>query len=223
MAWSTREVADLAGTTVNTVRHYHSLGLVDEPERWSNGYKQYRVSHLVALIRVRRLVELGVPLAQVADINASSPGALRDLDAELQAGIDRLNRVRADVAAILAAHAPLDTPRGFESVASRLSEADRSLIHVLTRLCDQDQRAELSLMIAQEPESIRRAFDALTDDADDVARQRVAHEIANSGANWRGVGGRGAVGRALADALWELYNPAQHDVVRRAAALPPTA
>lgn len=40
MAWSTQQLADLAGTTVNTVRHYHRLGLLDEPERQGNGYKQ---------------------------------------------------------------------------------------------------------------------------------------------------------------------------------------
>ena len=33
MGWSTREVAQLAGTTLRTVRHYHEIGLLDEPER----------------------------------------------------------------------------------------------------------------------------------------------------------------------------------------------
>src|SRR5690606_14615503 len=28
MAWSTSEIADMASTTVNTVRHYHRLGLL---------------------------------------------------------------------------------------------------------------------------------------------------------------------------------------------------
>ncbi|WP_433560110.1 MerR family DNA-binding transcriptional regulator [Pseudonocardia xinjiangensis] len=28
MAWSTRELADLAGTTVRAVRHYHDVGLL---------------------------------------------------------------------------------------------------------------------------------------------------------------------------------------------------
>jgi len=31
VAWSTRELAELAGTSVKTVRHYHQLGLLDEP------------------------------------------------------------------------------------------------------------------------------------------------------------------------------------------------
>ena len=53
MAWSTHELADLAGTSLRTVRHYHEVGLLDEPERHSNGYKQYGVAHLVRGIRQR--------------------------------------------------------------------------------------------------------------------------------------------------------------------------
>jgi hypothetical protein len=31
MAWSTRELAELAGTTLRAVRHYHEVGLLAEP------------------------------------------------------------------------------------------------------------------------------------------------------------------------------------------------
>jgi DNA-binding transcriptional MerR regulator len=33
MAWSTRELAELAGTTVNTIRHYHRGGPLAAPGR----------------------------------------------------------------------------------------------------------------------------------------------------------------------------------------------
>ena len=69
MAWSTRELANLVGTTVNTIRHYHRLGLLDVPEREYNGYKQYEVRHLVRLLRIRRLVSLGVPLSQIGEVS----------------------------------------------------------------------------------------------------------------------------------------------------------
>lgn len=59
MGWSTREVAQLAGTTLRTVRHYHEIGLLDEPERLPNGYKAYRTEHLVRLLQIRRLTGLG--------------------------------------------------------------------------------------------------------------------------------------------------------------------
>ena len=37
MPWSTREIADLAGTSLRAVRHYHEVGLLDEPERHGSG------------------------------------------------------------------------------------------------------------------------------------------------------------------------------------------
>ncbi|MFC7531691.1 MerR family transcriptional regulator [Actinoplanes sp. GCM10030250] len=120
MAWSTRELAELAGTTVNTIRHYHRLGLLDEPERRHNGYKQYGTPELVRLLRIRRLVGLGVPLAWIGEAGADgnlSPEALRQVDAKLVAEIERLVRSRSDIAAILRDGAAADTPAGFESVA----------------------------------------------------------------------------------------------------------
>jgi DNA-binding transcriptional MerR regulator len=40
MTWSTSRLAQLAGTTTATVRHYHRVGVLEQPERLSNGYKQ---------------------------------------------------------------------------------------------------------------------------------------------------------------------------------------
>ena len=65
MAWSTRELAELAGTSLRAVRHYHDQGLLPEPPRSTNGYKHYGVRHLIQLLHIRRLVDLGVPLAEI--------------------------------------------------------------------------------------------------------------------------------------------------------------
>lgn len=73
VAWSTSELATLAGTTVNTIRHYHRLGLLEEPDRRHNGYKQYEMVDLVRLLHIRRLVELGVPLSRIKEPSAGSP------------------------------------------------------------------------------------------------------------------------------------------------------
>ncbi|WP_286160418.1 MerR family transcriptional regulator [Streptomyces yunnanensis] len=59
MAWSTREIAELAGTSLRAVRHYHEVGLLDEPVRRANGYKQYGVAHLVRLLRIKPLSTWG--------------------------------------------------------------------------------------------------------------------------------------------------------------------
>ena len=102
MAWSTREIAELAGTTLRTVRHYHDVGLLPEPERRPNGYKQYRVAHLVRILRITRLTGLGFSLSRIAAMGGADDHPehdLRALDAELAATIARLQRVRVELAA----------------------------------------------------------------------------------------------------------------------------
>ena len=106
MAWSTRELADLAGTTLNAVRHYHRVGLLAEPARAINGYKHYEVRHLVRLKQIRRLRELGVPLNRIEQASAptsTSSAALCEVDTELALSIERLQRARAEITAILQA------------------------------------------------------------------------------------------------------------------------
>lgn len=100
MPWSTRQLVELAGTTVNTVRHYHREGLLEEPERSVNGYKRYQVRHLLRLLRVKRLADLGLPLAEIAAMGGSDvlPSAtLRQLDGELENTIGQLQRMRDEL------------------------------------------------------------------------------------------------------------------------------
>lgn len=236
MAWSTRELADLAGTTVNTIRHYHQLGLLEQPERRYNGYKQYGVSHLVCLLRIRRLADLGVPLFQIGDVSGGGDAdreVLRELDAELSAKIDRLTSAREDIALILRDDAPADAPAGFSAVAARLSEADTSILHVYSRLYDAEAMTDLQQLVAEDIESntASREVDDLSPDADEATRQRLAEAMAPLMAKnitdypWlREPGSRfstseEASAETIVAALLELYNPAQLDVFHRASLL----
>ncbi|MEV4038223.1 MerR family transcriptional regulator [Streptomyces umbrinus] len=79
------ELAATVGVTTRTVRHYHHLGLLPEPERRSNGYRDYGLRHAVMLARIKRLTELGLGLAEVRDALADDAG--RDL-AEVLAELD---------------------------------------------------------------------------------------------------------------------------------------
>lgn len=79
------ELAAAVGVTTRTVRHYHHLGLLPEPERRPNGYRDYGLRHAVALARIRRLTELGLGLTEVRDVLADDAG--RDL-AEVLAELD---------------------------------------------------------------------------------------------------------------------------------------
>ncbi|MFI6309994.1 MerR family transcriptional regulator [Nocardia fusca] len=68
------QAAAFVGVTVKTVRHYHKLGLVTEPERDSSGYRRYGSAELLQLVQVRTLATAGVPLAEI--------GPMLDADAE---------------------------------------------------------------------------------------------------------------------------------------------
>jgi DNA-binding transcriptional MerR regulator len=226
MAWSTRELAELAGTTLKTVRHYHRIGLLEEPERAANGYKRYRVKHLVRLLRIRRLVDLGVPLSDIPAMEESDENAeqtLRALDAELKANIERQQRIREELAVLLRHPDLVDLPAGFVGNAAELSDTERSLLTVYSRALDEPAMAVLRDLHSAPRPPEQDEFDRLPADADEATRQRLAEAYApvarrqfEEHPGLKGV----AVSRALSKpvvlhGLVELYSPAQIDVLQR--------
>ncbi|GMA33131.1 MerR family transcriptional regulator [Litorihabitans aurantiacus] len=233
MAWSTQRLADLAGTTVKTVRYYHRVGVLDEPERTPNGYKQYGPAHLVQLLRVRLLADLGVPLAEVRDLDdgAHPESLLRRLRAELDTRLATLERLREEVTAMLEHGAPADLPLGFSAAAHHLSPTDRALIRVYARVYDDVGMADLRRLAALPATPLDDEFVALPADADDAARAdlaaRYAPEVralleAHPGVDARHahlVVPRGRADATIAPVLLDLFNPAQIDVLVRIAAI----
>lgn len=233
MAWSTREIAELAGTTLRAVRHYHEIGLLDEPVRRANGYKQYGVAHLVRVLRIKRLIDLGFSLAQIAamgDADEHPEEALRTLDAELAATIERLERVRLELALIMKRAAPADLPCELAPATARagLSDTDRSLIVVLTRvLGPQGLRTYSELLQSYQATPEAAEFHRLPADSCEQARDELARRLhphvqdllvdhpgildLNAGAPF--------AERTFGLAVLDLYNPAQIDVMRRVALL----
>lgn len=59
-----KDLADIAGTTVRTIRYYHQLGLLSVPEQGTT-WRSYGFAHLTRLMRIRWLVESGIPLVEV--------------------------------------------------------------------------------------------------------------------------------------------------------------
>jgi DNA-binding transcriptional MerR regulator len=233
VAWSTRQLAELAGTTLRAVRHYHEVGLLPEPERRSNGYKQYGVAHLVRLLRITRLTGLGFSLPQIAEMGDADehPGeALRALDAELAATIERLTRARAELGVILRQAAPTDLPPEIAPATAHaaLTAADRSLVVVLTRvLGPSGLDAYREMLQDTDPDPTVGGFDDLPEDADEQTRADLADRMVpfvrglharyprlrDIGAD--APGGADFAMRTMGVALRELYNTAQLDVLRR--------
>ena len=107
------ELAELAGVTVRTLRHYHQIGLLPEPPRSSGGYRHYDVGHLVRLLRITRMTALGLPLSAlpaVLDDPAAAEELLEELDRQAAADVERLSARRAVIAALRRSGSPPDLP-----------------------------------------------------------------------------------------------------------------
>jgi DNA-binding transcriptional MerR regulator len=231
MPWSTREIAELAGTSLRAVRHYHEVGLLEEPERRANGYKQYGVAHLVRLLRIKRLVELGFPLSQIAamgDADDNVQDAVRALDAELSATIERLQRVRVELGLILRHGASTDLPLEFvpATAEAQMSHADRSLVMVMTRvLGPRSMQAYADMMRDLPADPTDREFSDLPADADEEARRDLAERMTPRvrmiyskypeliAPHSDAPRGERFVAETAGEAMRELYNPAQLDVI----------
>jgi DNA-binding transcriptional MerR regulator len=103
------EVAKLLGITQKTIRHYHKVGLLAEPQRTESGYRLYSAGDLLRLQRIRRLQALGLSLKQIKALlgehvsgqERSLRDVLQSLLAELTAEIQSLEEQRERIATLL--------------------------------------------------------------------------------------------------------------------------
>ena len=225
MAWSTRELAELAGTSLRAVRHYHDEGLLPEPPRSSNGYKHYGVRHLIQLMHIRRLVDLGVPLAEIPTLDPSTDRyreVLEALASETTAEIDRLVKVRGEITQLL------EKPGTWEMSSGTTGSTDGDFLTVLSRVLDENslqawQRVGESIPDAQ----VLADFENLPEEASAEMREDIAARMADAVRDGLaaapelddpgfGEGTSRALGaRSIGEALAELYSPAQLRVLVR--------
>ncbi|AKK04335.1 MerR family transcriptional regulator [Corynebacterium epidermidicanis] len=83
-----KELAELNGTTVRTIRRYHQVGLLPIPE--NVGVREYGFPHVIRLARIRFLREAGLSLQQIGnmlsqtvDVQAELAATERDIDATI--------------------------------------------------------------------------------------------------------------------------------------------
>ncbi|MFB7407356.1 MerR family transcriptional regulator [Streptomyces sp. NPDC056202] len=191
------QAAAFVGVTIKTVRHYHRLRLVAEPERDASGYRRYQSGELFRLVQVRTLAAAGVPLAEIGALLDADPrtfaATLDDVHQQLTERIDdliarrdRLHRLDHGDRALLPdrACAILDrlTALGFDpdyvGIQREALVLSRALVpeifdSFLTRL-------EHSLADPESVELTRRAWNARTWDPDDPRIEELASALADS-------------------------------------------
>lgn len=96
------QLAGYAGATIKAVRVYHDRGLLPEPPRDSSGYRRYGAEHATQLVKIRTLVEAGVPLARIKELLAAGPeqfaSAIDEIDRQLSKRADEIRRARKRIA-----------------------------------------------------------------------------------------------------------------------------
>ncbi|WP_217134155.1 MerR family transcriptional regulator [Leucobacter chinensis] len=129
------ELARLAGVTVRALRHYHQVGVLEEPERGANGYRDYTVHDLIRVLRIKRLSSLGIALEQMPDLldqpetpisdpQTGTQELLAQLDEELVSEIERLQQQRALIEQLRSHLAAPDTPPEIAPFLTALTTED---------------------------------------------------------------------------------------------------
>ena len=108
------EIAELTGTTVRTVRYYHSLGLLPIPGE-HGGWRDYDLSHVARLSRIRWLVQAGVSLETIK----------RVLDEPEATGVERIDDAPAAEARSAARSVVEDLAGALAAVEDHLAEVTR--------------------------------------------------------------------------------------------------
>ncbi|WP_261718205.1 MerR family transcriptional regulator [Streptomyces sp. FZ201] len=241
------ELADAVGVTTRAIRHYHHLGLLPEPERLSNGYRDYGLRHAVLLARIRRLTELGLGLAEVRDVLADDAGkelgeVLAELDQDLARQEAEIRERRARLRGLMEAGVGVEGPVSeelaslFRRTASLLDDSpmaakDRevlALIETGTRPEDRERFVSLISGSLSGPDGIERAraayalLDDLADaEVDDPRVEAAATALVGSLPDGLLPDDRAGIDldSPFLRALYADFAPAQAEALRRAVEL----
>lgn len=160
-----KDVAEAAHVSIRTLRHYHELGLLPEPPRSQNGYRDYSALDVARVLRIKRLTSLGFSLADIAHFdNASSEdfeATLATLDEELAQTIETLQEQRRTIAELRADHLdPTLPPKFARAIKSfygegglvdeqALTEEDKAALLIAGSLYSESDSEELERFVKE--------------------------------------------------------------------------
>lgn len=173
-----KELAELAGTTVRTVRYYHQVGLLDIPAL-NGGVRDYELEHLARVLRIRWLVGAGLSLSAIGDVLSRAPetdsrDGLADLQGTLQAIDTQLDDLRAQRDRILSLIERAELDGSVTPLPSPLSQMyDRLGARMPTasaRLALEAERRIVSILAVRGmlPPALEDLMNSLTPEDDDI-------------------------------------------------------
>lgn len=73
------QLADAAKVNVETIRYYERQGLIEQPIKPKQGYRQYPQETLTTILFIKRAQQLGFTLAEIASLIDLSTGSCHDV------------------------------------------------------------------------------------------------------------------------------------------------
>ncbi|MGB3635084.1 MAG: MerR family transcriptional regulator [Rubrobacteraceae bacterium] len=165
------EVAKLTGVTTKTVRHYHKIGLLAEPERSEAGYRLYDAGDLLRLQRIRQLRSFGLSLQQIKTVlgETSNEHSLREALAalleEVSLEIEKLEDRRRRLESLLSQEdqeisiEPSDKPYAIKLAEEHLGE---HLSEISADLWEQEKNMWATLDAFEWPDGYREMQEFIT-------------------------------------------------------------
>lgn len=125
------DVARIIGVSTRTIRHYHHVGVLPEPNRTSNGYRKYALEDVALLAKIRKLISLGLTLEEVSDALNDQTGTelgqiLVELDLHLAQQQAALQDLRERIKAHLAEPEPHLAATSTKSAMSFITAAEQA-------------------------------------------------------------------------------------------------
>jgi DNA-binding transcriptional MerR regulator len=137
-----RELAELTGTTVRTIRYYHQIGLLPVPAN-RTGRRDYDLTHVARVTRIRWLALAGVPLERVRGMLTPRP-ARDDVVADLTAAVETIDGQLAQLTAQRERTLRLiDAARAGDALSPLPPAVARFYDDLTGRAADEDTRREI--------------------------------------------------------------------------------
>lgn len=60
-----KQVSEQLGIDIETLRYYEKIGLISNPQRLSNGYRQYNSNHIIEIKFIQHCRSLGISIEEI--------------------------------------------------------------------------------------------------------------------------------------------------------------